>query len=120
MNSQDIVAWKCFIILAGRGGIGKTLIAMLLTVALLLRNRTPAIVEADLQKRLHLLFPDLVTTIDIDQLDALAEDPLALARAFSYEDIGNIAGKDKSTVSRQISKSPDSEMSGPDQVTRHG
>lgn len=83
MNSQDLVAWKCFIILAGRGGIGKTLVAMLLTVALLLRNRTPAIVEADLQKRLHLLFPDLVTTIDIDQLDALAEDPLALARAFS-------------------------------------
>jgi len=72
-----------FVILSGRGGVGKTLLAMLLTVALLIRNRTPRIIEADLQKRLDLLFPDRVTTIDIDQLEALEEDPLALARVFA-------------------------------------
>ena len=83
MGTQDLAGWKCFLVVAGKGGIGKTLVAMLLAVALILRNRTPTILEADMQRRLPLLFPDLTTTIDIDQLDALADDPMALARAFS-------------------------------------
>lgn len=63
--------------------MGKTLLSMLLTVALLIRNRTPRIVDADLQKRHQLPFPDRVTSIDIDQLEALEQDPLALARVFA-------------------------------------
>jgi CobQ/CobB/MinD/ParA nucleotide binding domain len=83
MHPQDEAAWACFVVAAGRGGVGKTTISMLLAAILLLEGRTPTILEADLQNRLNLLFPDLVTTVDIDQLDALADDPLALARAFS-------------------------------------
>lgn len=83
MTIEQLAFWKCFVILSGRGGVGKTLIASLLTAALLLRDRAPAIIEADMQRRLELLFPKFVQLIDIDQLDALAEDPMALARAFA-------------------------------------
>jgi hypothetical protein len=83
MGSKRSAAWKMFVILSGRGGVGKTLLAALLTVALLLQKRSPRIVEADLQKRLQLLFPGRVTIIDIDRLEALEEDPLALARVFA-------------------------------------
>lgn len=83
MASKRSATWKMFVILSGRGGVGKTLLAMLLTVALLIQNRTPRIVDADLQKRLQFLFPDYVTSVDIDQFEALEQDPLALARAFA-------------------------------------
>jgi len=75
--------WRCFTILAGRGGIGKTLTAMLLTVALLQKKRKPKILQADIQTRLQALFPDFTVNIDIDQLENMENDPLALARAFS-------------------------------------
>lgn len=39
---------------------------------------------------------------------------------FSYEEIGGIAGKDKSTVSRQISKRPDTKAAATDPVTSDG
>jgi AAA+ superfamily predicted ATPase len=38
---------------------------------------------------------------------------------FSYEDIGSIAGRDKSTVSRQISRSAEAEMGSPESMS-HG
>jgi hypothetical protein len=63
-------------------------------------------------KRRELLFADSGVLFKAMSRDARL--------GFSYEDIGNIAGKDKSTVSRQISKNPDSDVSGPEQLTRHG
>ena len=36
-----------------------------------------------MQKRLHLLFPERVTTVDIDKIEAMESDPLAVARAFA-------------------------------------
>lgn len=75
--------WRAFIICGGRGGIGKTLLAMLMTVVLLKIGRRPRLLQADIQQRLEKLFPDLTTTISIDQLEALADDPLALVKAFS-------------------------------------
>lgn len=81
---MDNSLWKLFVIVSGRGGVGKSLISMLLAVALLLRGREPRIIEADLQRRLEFLFPERTSTIAIDQLEALAEgDPLALTKAFS-------------------------------------
>ena len=50
------------------------------------------------EKRRDLLFSD-----SANLFKALRRDPQL---EFSYEDIGEIAGKDKSTISRQISKSP--------------
>jgi cellulose biosynthesis protein BcsQ len=82
-SKKPLPTWNLFVILSGRGGVGKTLLSMLLTVALMLRERTPRIIEADLQRRLRLLFPERVTTIDIDQVEALENDPLAVARAFA-------------------------------------
>jgi hypothetical protein len=76
--------WMLFLIVSGRGGVGKSLISMLLAVTLLLKGREPKIIEADMQRRLEFLFPDRTQTIEIDQLEALADgDPLALTRAFS-------------------------------------
>jgi hypothetical protein len=75
--------WTLFIIVAGRGGIGKTLLAALLTTALLKLGRPPLLVQADIQRRLDALFPDLTTTINIDKLEELEKNPLALARAFA-------------------------------------
>jgi hypothetical protein len=75
--------WTLFIIVAGRGGIGKTLLASLLTTALLKLGRPPLLVQADIQRRLDSLFPDLTTTINIDKLEELEQNPLALVRAFA-------------------------------------
>ncbi len=75
--------WTLFIIVAGRGGIGKTLLAALLTTALLKLGRPPLLVQADIQRRLDSLFPDLTTTINIDKLEELEQNPLALVRAFA-------------------------------------
>ncbi len=75
--------WRAFIICGGRGGIGKTLLAMLMAVVLLKIDRRPRLLQADIQQRLEKLFPDLTTTISIDQIEALADDPLALVKAFS-------------------------------------
>jgi hypothetical protein len=75
--------WTLFIIVAGRGGIGKTLLAALLTTALLKFGRPPLLVQADIQRRLDSLFPDITTTINIDRLEELTANPLALVRAFA-------------------------------------
>lgn len=75
--------WSLYIIVAGRGGIGKTLLAALLTTALLKLGRPPLLVQADIQRRLDTLFPDLTTTINIDRLEELSQNPMALVRAFA-------------------------------------
>lgn len=75
--------WIMYLIVAGRGGIGKTLLAVLLATLLLRLNRPPLLLQADIQRRLDALYPDLTSTISIDKLDELANDPLALVRAFS-------------------------------------
>lgn len=64
-------------------------------------------------KRRELLFADNGVLFKAMSRDA--------SLGFSYGDIGGIAGKDKSTVSRQISKSPDAEApETDDKVTSHG
>lgn len=62
-------------------------------------------------KRRELLFADIGKLFK-----AMSRDP---SLAFSYEDIGNIAGRDKSTISRQISKSGDADHEAVEAVT-HG
>ena len=62
-------------------------------------------------KRRELLFADNGVLFKIMSRDK--------SLGFSYEDIGNIAGKDKSTVSRQISKTAEAEMESPE-VVSHG
>lgn len=80
---MDKALWLLLVIVAGRGGIGKSLLATLLTVALLRLNRPPLLVQADIQRRLDVLFPDLTKTINIDKLEELTENPMALINAFS-------------------------------------
>lgn len=63
-------------------------------------------------KRRELLFADTGVLFKAMSRDA--------ALGFSYEEIGSIAGKDKSTVSRQISRSPDAEMETAERVVAHG
>jgi hypothetical protein len=75
--------WLAMIVVSGRGGVGKTLLTSLLATTLLQAGRAPVLVQADTQRRLDALFPDLTTTIDINLLDELANDPLAVAKAFS-------------------------------------
>ncbi|MGO9427598.1 AAA family ATPase [Rhodoblastus sp.] len=58
-------------------------------------------------KRRELLFADIGVLFK-----AMSRDP---SLGFSYEDIGNIAGKDKSTISRHISKSGEVELGTGDQ-----
>ena len=62
-------------------------------------------------KRRELLFGDNVALFKAMNRDT--------SLAFSYEDIGNIAGKDKSTVSRQISRNPDLEIADKQAVTEN-
>jgi hypothetical protein len=62
-------------------------------------------------KRRDLLFADNGVLFKV-----MSRDP---SLGFSYEDIGNIAGKDKSTISRQISKSVEIEVGNPGAIN-HG
>ncbi|WP_375459869.1 AAA family ATPase [uncultured Enterovirga sp.] len=63
-------------------------------------------------KRRELLFADTGVLFKAMSRDA--------SLGFSYEEIGGIAGKDKSTVSRQISRSPDAEVGRIEAVPSHG
>lgn len=63
-------------------------------------------------KRRELLFADTGVLFKAMSRDA--------SLGFSYEEIGGIAGKDKSTVSRQISRSADAEAGRIEAVPSHG
>lgn len=80
---MDPVIWLLLIIVGGKGGIGKTLLATLLTTTFIASGRPPLLVQADLQRRLDAHFPELTATIDINALENIDEDPLALVRAFA-------------------------------------
>ena len=75
--------WLLIIIAAGRGGVGKTLLAAMLAAYLLRLGRPPLLIEADVQRRLHALYPALTVPVNINCWEEMQQDPLALARAFA-------------------------------------
>lgn len=74
--------WLLLIIVGGKGGIGKSLLATLLATIFGTFGNPPLLVQADMQKRLEELFPETIT-IDINALENIDDDQLALVRAFS-------------------------------------
>ncbi len=75
--------WLLLLVLAGRGGVGKTLLCSLLTSYLLRLGRPPAVLEYDVQARLAGLFPDITIPVQIDRWAEFGDDPVILARIFS-------------------------------------
>jgi hypothetical protein len=75
--------WYLFVVLSAIGGQGKTLFAELIALLLQAAGYEVQVFSADVQRRLSAKLGDNVTTIDTDLLDATADDPLALLRAFS-------------------------------------
>jgi hypothetical protein len=70
--------WASYIILSGVGGQGKTTLAEALSTSGIVNGRLIRIFSADIQGRLRTKFGEIVTELDIDLHEQLAEDALAL------------------------------------------
>jgi len=82
---EEFVAagWYLIVILSAIGGQGKTFFSELMALLMQAAGCKVHVFSADVQRRLSAKLGDKVVTLDTDLIEAAADDPLALLRAFS-------------------------------------